>query len=232
VADDGALQPAWLLQARPYGDTSLLVECFTRDRGRIGAIARGARGPRSRSRSALQPFTPLLVGLAGRGELHTLSRVEAEASLPLSGERVFYGWYVNELLLKLTLREDPHPELFPVLSRTYLALAGEAAETALRQFEYALLESLGFGLDWPSPAATPMRYDWAPQAGLHARMQGPYAGTTLAALREGAPLEAAAVREARQLFKRMLQHALGGRPLQTPQLLREMRQRGGSLEQG
>lgn len=232
MADDGHLQPAWLLQARPYGDTSLLVECFTRGRGRIGAIARGARGPRSRSRSALQPFTPLLVGLGGRGELHTLSRVEAEASLPLDGERVFYGWYVNELLLKLTLREDPHPELFGVLSSTYAALAGEAAETALRQFERALLESLGFGLDWPSPAATPTRYDWAPQTGLHPRAQGPYAATTLAALRAGAPLEGAAAREARQLFKRMLQHALGGRPLQTPQLLREMRQRGGSLEQG
>lgn len=230
--DADVLQPAWLLQARPYGDTSLLVECFTRDRGRVGAIARGARGPRSRSRSALQPFTPLLIGLAGRGELHSLRRVEAEASLPLTGERVFYGWYVNELLLKLTLREDPHPALFAAIARTYLALGTDGAETALRQFECELLEALGFGLDWPASPDEAARYDWTPQQGLWPAASGAYAGATLLALREGRALTGIAAREARQLLKALLQHALGGRRLATPRLLREMRQRGAAPERG
>lgn len=230
--DADALHPAWLLQARPYGDTSLLVECFTRDRGRIGAIARGARGPRSKSRSALQPFTPLLIALSGRGELHTLSRVEAEASLPLAGERVFYGWYVNELLLKLTLRDDPHPELFPAIARTYLALGTEAAEAALRQFECELLQTLGFGLDWPQAPDEATRYDWTPQQGLWPSAAGAFSARTLAALRNGHSLAGAEAREARHLLKHLLQHALGGRRLETPRLLREMRQRGCASERG
>lgn len=230
--DADHLHPAWLLQARPYGDTSLLVECFTRDRGRVGAIARGARGPRSRNRGALQPFTPLLIGLTGRGELHTLSRVEAEASLPLSGERVFYGWYVNELLLKLTLREDPYPQLFPAIAHTYLALGSEGAETALRQFECALLDSLGFGLDWPLASEAGARYDWTPQQGLSRSTTGAYAASTLQRLRDGDPLAGDEAREARHLLQQLLRHALGGRRLETPRLLREMRQRDGARERG
>lgn len=230
--DAGVLSPAWLLQARPYGDTSLLIECFTRDRGRVGAIARGARGPRSRSRSALQPFTPLLIGLTGRGDLRTLSAVEAEASLPLTGEQVFYGWYVNELLLKLTTRDDPLPSFFPALARTYLALGTPTAETALRRFECDLLETLGFGLDWSEAENPGVRYDWNPQQGLIVSPSGPYAGTTLAALRTAPDLTATEAREARHLLKRRLQHALGGRRLETPRLLREMRQRQGVVERG
>lgn len=217
------LQPAWLLQSRPYGDTSLLAECFTRDFGRVGFIARGVRGPKSRLRGVLQMFTPLWLGFGGRGELRTLTTAEAERPIALVGERVFYGWYVNELVLKLLHRDDPHPELMPQLGQTFAALQGDHAERALRQFELALLDLLGFGIAFPDVHAEAQRYRWDVSEGLLADPRGPYSATTLLALSSDAPLPGAAATEARQLLRTVLRVALAGKRLETPLLLREMR---------
>lgn len=154
------LHRCWLLHARPYRDTSLLLDLFTEDEGRVGAIARGVRavgqGKRGGKRSLLQPFVPLQVSLSGRGDLRTLGQTEAlGAGVPLSGERLLSALYVNELLVRLLPVHEKEVEVFGDYSRLLLALAGSAAlEPLLRNFELQLLDVLGYGLQLTHDVAT------------------------------------------------------------------------------
>lgn len=151
-----ALQPAFVLHRRPYRETSLIVDLFTPDHGRIAAVARGIRKIRSRSAAFLQPFMPLLVSWYGRGELLTLSQVEANGFLrALTGKNLRCGFYLNELLMRLLPKHDPHARLFTVYQQTLEALQRAAcadnaevvaAEKALRLFEKNLLVEIGYGL--------------------------------------------------------------------------------------
>ena len=142
-------QSAYILHGRPYRETSLLLECFTREHGRIGLVARGVRKERSRvPRALLQPLTPVSVGWSGSGELATLTAVEARAeSATLIGEALLCGLYLNELVLRMTMRMDPQAELFDCYERTLDRLAGgESNGWTLRLFERDLLIHLGYGL--------------------------------------------------------------------------------------
>ena len=107
------LQSSFVLHRRPYRDTSLLLEVFSQEYGRLGLVARGAVSPRSRWKGLLQPFAPLLLSWSGAGELATLTAAEeAGCPIPLPPHRVLAGLYINELLLRLLPRLDPHPGLF------------------------------------------------------------------------------------------------------------------------
>ncbi|MBU0600850.1 MAG: DNA repair protein RecO [Gammaproteobacteria bacterium] len=145
-------QPAFLLQAHPYRETSLVVDVFSRDYGRIGLVARGAKRPRAALRGVLVEFQPLELGWFGQGELRTLARAEWQRAWPmLAGPRLLLGYYLNELLQRLLAREDAHPALFDLYADTLqkLALAprdDQRHEALLRGFEKALLRELGYGL--------------------------------------------------------------------------------------
>jgi DNA repair protein RecO (recombination protein O) len=105
-----SLQPAYILHSRPYRESSLLLEAMGREHGRIGLVARGARGARSRWKNMLQPFRPLLLSWTQRGELGTLTGADQVASPPaLAGESLFCGLYANELMIRFLQRSDPHP---------------------------------------------------------------------------------------------------------------------------
>jgi DNA repair protein RecO (recombination protein O) len=193
-------------------------------------VARGARGPKAKLRGSLQLFALLEVGLTGRGELKTLTHADLVAPSPsLNAERVLYGWYLNELLLRLLAREDPHPVLFAAYARAIEALIGEEADAALRRFEWTLLHELGFGL-----AALPDHEEghWAWTPGGEWQAASPEHGvatSTLAALtNEAVTMSALQCIEARRLLKPMLEQALGGRPLATSRLMREFRARARS----
>lgn len=141
-------QPAFLLHARPFRETSLITELFTREYGRIGLLARGVRNPKSRKRALVMPFQPLLVGWTGKGELPLLTGIEATGEArELMPEQRYAAFYMNELLLKLLHRHDAHEELFDfyggVLNEIY---QGVAIENALRRFEKQLLSQTGYGL--------------------------------------------------------------------------------------
>ena len=149
------LAEAWVLHSRPFRETSLIVEAFSRQFGRVGLVARGGRRPRSALTLAALPFRPLLLSWSGRGELATLTAAESapgQAPLaPPAGESLLAAMYLNELLLRLTRREDPHPELFGHYSQALGELcSGCALAPALRRFELQLLASLGFGLNLES----------------------------------------------------------------------------------
>lgn len=142
------LQPAWVMHRRPYGDGGLLVELLTVDAGRLGAVARGIhRKSRGGAQGGmLQPFTPLLVSIAGRGELKSLRRVETVAArVPLAQVAVFSGLYLNELVTRLLPRFDPNPRVFAAYGATLDQLTDrQLTESALRHFELLLLAELGY----------------------------------------------------------------------------------------
>lgn len=142
-------QPAYVLHARPYRETSLLLECLTREYGRLGVVARGVRGERARLRRAqLEPFQPLAMGLLLRGEMATLTAIEvAGTPLRLAGDAGLAGLYLNELVVRLTARQDPSPNLFDAYAGTLSRLgAGDSLSWSLRRFERDLLEAIGYGL--------------------------------------------------------------------------------------
>lgn len=142
-------QPAYVLHARPYRETSLLLECLTRDHGRLGVVARGVRGERARLRRAqLEPFQPLALDMLLRGEMATLTAVEAIGTpLRLTGDAGLAGLYLNELVVRLTGRQDPFPRLFDAYGQAVTRLSvGEPLAWSLRRFERDLLEMIGYGL--------------------------------------------------------------------------------------
>ncbi|WP_029890846.1 DNA repair protein RecO [Polycyclovorans algicola] len=218
---------AYVLQSRPYRETSALLELFTPEHGRVGAVGRGARAPRSRLRGALQPFALLDIGLTGGGELKTLTHADVEAlPPPLSAERVLYGWYLNELLLKLLARDDPHPLLFSAYVHALEAVSGAAADSALRRFEWRLLQEVGFGLAH-LPEGEGQSWRWTAQ-GVWQRAvaaEGITRATLEALAADEATLDAAQCIAARRLLKPVLDQALGGRKLQSSVLMRQFRTR-------
>ena len=143
------LTPGYLLHHRPWRDTSRILEVYTREHGRMTLFARGVRGPTAKLAAVLQPFQPLLLSFSGRGEAPALTGAErAHECAALPAPCLLAAFYLNELLLKLTTRHDPLPELFDHYHATLGQLRGGAPlEPALRLFEKRLLEVLGYGLD-------------------------------------------------------------------------------------
>ncbi|MDR3415344.1 MAG: DNA repair protein RecO [Nevskia sp.] len=219
-------EPAYLLTQRSYRETSRLLETFTRGHGRVGLVARGASAARSKVRGVLQPFSPLLLSWTESGELGTLTAVEsAGPAVALTGERVFHGWYLNELLLRLTERHDPHPALFDDYAVALAELPGTGGEAALRVFEKRLLAHLGYALPLSAEVDPQERYGFDPEQGPHPLSAGAagYAGASLIALQRERLDTREALLDARKLLQAALRRHLGGRELETPRLLRSMR---------
>ena len=139
---------AFILHSYPYRETSLLLEVFARAFGRVSMVARAARSPRSPLRGVLLAFQPLALSWFGKGEVRTLARAEwIGGTLRLQGEALMCGFYLNELLLRLLPREDPHDALLGCYrdALQQLASRGDSAPV-LRSFERALLKELGYAV--------------------------------------------------------------------------------------
>ncbi|HET7651133.1 MAG TPA: DNA repair protein RecO [Gammaproteobacteria bacterium] len=229
------LAPAFLLHQHPWRESSRILEVFSRDHGRVGLVARGIRRPGSPFRAVLAPFRPLLLSWNLRGELGTLTQVEvAGTGSPLSGDSLMGGFYLNELLLLLTARHDPQPELYDRYAATLLIIAdSNSLESGLRLFELHLLQAIGYGLNLERDAASgePIRadanYRFEPERGL-VSVPGDAAtglvvhGTTVAAMLKGELNDPGSLREARKLMRAALDVQLGGRRLKTRDVLREL----------
>src|SRR5438477_5653503 len=139
-------EPGYVLHTYPYKETSLIVEAFTRRFGRVSLLARGARRPRSAMRGVLLAFHPLRLGWSGSAELSNLITAEWGGALqPLAGRGLMCGFYLNELILRLLPREDPHEALFDAYSEALARLSGgEPFPTVLRSFEKRLLAQPGY----------------------------------------------------------------------------------------
>jgi DNA repair protein RecO (recombination protein O) len=230
-------QAGFVLHAYPYRETSLIVEAFTADYGRVALVARGARRPRSELRGILQAFQPLSLSWSGVGELKTLARAEWRGGLPLvGGSALLCGFYLNELLLKLMAREDPHPRLYADYEHSLARLAsGEDQAPVLRHFELRLLAELGYALplthdvDTGAAIDPDARYYYAFDRGPRLTAAEPgrryplVRGATLLAL---ATLDFAAVdsaAEAKRLMREVLDHVLDRRAVFSRRVVRDLR---------
>lgn len=143
---------AYMLHASAWRETSLIVQMFSREHGNVAMVAKGAKRPYSALRPVLAAFQPLRVSWSGGGEVKTLTRAELTGIRPLAGRSLMSAWYMNELLLRLLPREDPHPGLYEAYDAALLALEGGGrAASALRRFEWTLLEETGYGMGGEPP---------------------------------------------------------------------------------
>ncbi len=224
-------QPAYVLHARPWRETSLLLECLTRDHGRIGLVARGVRGARSRGggRAALEPFRLLALDFLLRGELGTLTAVEVGMLLPLTGDALLAGLYLNELTVRLSGRQDPHPALFAAYGEALVRLsAGAALGWTLRRFERDLLGVLGYApqlqceTDGGVPVLPEAAYVYLPEHGpqrWHGQPGVRVSGVALLALAADREPDAAAQAELRRLLRSLISTVLGGAELRSRRVL-------------
>jgi DNA repair protein RecO (recombination protein O) len=230
-------QPAWVLHSLPWRETSLIVEIFAREHGRLALVAKGARRPMSELRGVLMAFQPLLLDWTGGGEVRTLTRGEWRGGQALlTGRALLCAYYLNELLLKLTAREDPHPALFDAYEAALAALGRDAKlSPLLRRFELTLLRELGYGVmldaDADGQAFQPdVFYLYRIESGPRACAEDVpetadgvrLDGQTLIDLAAGDFERARSLSEAGRLLRALINHHLGGQPLQSRRVLREL----------
>ncbi|KUJ84370.1 DNA repair protein RecO [Microbulbifer flavimaris] len=239
-------QPAYILHSRPFRDSSLILELLTPGQGRIGCVARGARRDKQRRQQSLQPFSPLLVTLMGRGDLKTLGPVESAGSAYwLRGRAVYGGLYVNELLMRLLPVGESQYQVFAAyqnLLRELNALAGEEADellAPLRRFELALLAEMGNcpSLDYCAATQGPLEptavYRLERETGfvpVHrhdgaAARADEFSGRELLELHralQGGELASGLLTAARRLSSLLLAPLLGEKPLQSRELFKQV----------
>jgi len=232
-------ETGFVLHAYPYRETSLIVDVFTRTRGRVSLVARGARRPRSALRGVLMAFRPLtLCWVAPRSagvEVGTLSRAEWVGGIPgLQGEGLVCGFYLNELLIKLLARDDAHEGLFDGYAQAIAALAQREASPAplLRAFEMLLLRETGYApclgscADTGRPIEAGMRYRYLPEIGPVAAENSPAEvgspvvdGKTLRDIERGDYSDGQTLIQSKLLMRQILNHHLGGQILHTRQMM-------------
>ncbi|PWF43126.1 DNA repair protein RecO [Massilia glaciei] len=229
-------QPGFVLHSFPYKETSLVVDMFTRDHGRVGLVAKGAKRPFSKLRGVLQTFQPLSASWSGKSELRTL--IDAEwvgGMLPLERTALLCGFYLNELLVKLIARDDPHPVLFDQYVATLNELAhDEPAPIVLRKFERALLRETGVAADLGRCTGTReavragAQYVVDPERGPRPARVGDVwpavAGKTLLDMERGDYADPATQTQSKHLMRFLLAHHLNGAPLNTRQILIDLMQ--------
>lgn len=227
-------QPAFVLHTYPYRETSLIVEVFSQHHGRLPLMARGARRPKSAVRGLLLSFQPLALSWFGKGELRTLHSAEWQSGQPLlQGTALICGFYLNELLLKLLHRDDPHEQLFLYYQETLQELARRSDYAAvLRRFELNLLKELGYALmlehDAESGVAIepdaiyryvfergPMRQKTG-QNGVELR------GKTLLDMAADDYIDPVTLQQSKALMRAMINHYLGEESLHTRQILKDL----------
>jgi DNA repair protein RecO (recombination protein O) len=235
-----ALQPAFLLHHRDYSDSSRIVELFTREHGRISLFAKGAKRPKSPFRPLLQPFMPLLVSWSGSIDGGQLTGAElAGEAVSVPAQRLMSGFYLNELLLRLTPRGEPVQDVFDVSALTLETLRSNGPEqAALRSFEKELLGQLGYGLDLArdaesgEPLSADRYYHFIPGVGLRVAEQpggatDPFRGSELIDLGLGRLETAETLRAAKRLLRSALEHCLEGRGLHSREVMRALRRMEG-----
>jgi DNA repair protein RecO (recombination protein O) len=227
-------QPAFVLHAQAYRETSLLVEVFSREHGRTGLIARGVRGARGQPlRAALQPLQPLLLDWAGRGELSRLVSAEAAgAAFAPQGDALLAAFYLNELMVRLLPRNEAMPSLFWRYAQALGALhEGGDWIWQLRRFERDLLAELGYALQLDREAGgeraidPDAHYRYDPEQGplrlLRAENASVTGASLLALALDDAP-SPEVLRDLRLMMRRVLSHQLGGRELKSWRVLADL----------
>ena len=227
-----SLEVSYILHSRAYRDSSLLIDIFSREHGRVTAVAKGAKQAKSKFNGILQPFSLLLLSWSGRDDLMTLTGAESERpALNLKGQPLISGFYVNELLTRLLQRHDPHHDLFDVYHETLCMLEkGGHDEPVLRRFEYCLLKETGYGLILDHDIETgeviqrDAQYCYHIERGPvkvmgYASQQGlVIEGATLLAIQDEVLEDPRHLKQAKQLMRAVIAYQLGDKPLRSREL--------------
>ncbi len=235
-------EPAYVLHRYDWSESSLILEVFTRGHGRVALVAKGAKRPSSSFRPVLLPLQMLHVAYGGDAEIRTLKSAEWQGGHVMpTGDALLSGYYLNELLLTLLARDDPHPVLFDVYAAVVRVLAsehGEALQATLRTFELLLLREIGVlpQLDQQTMTLDALDADTlyclVPEGGLrlaHAsdrgRMRGAQWNALQAALQDGAPFTttlracASGAAELKPMLRALLHYHCGVSMLRTRQMM-------------
>ena len=229
-------EPGFLLHSTPYRETSLLVDLYTKNHGRIRCVAKGFRKPNKKGISRpIFPYTEHQFSWQGRGELKTLIQADVtQAPVLLQGVCLFTGLYLNELFYRLLHEQDIHEYLYQQYQNFIGVLCtGEPDEVQLRHLEMTLLEELGYGLvlDAEGQSGAPLEadsyYQYIPEQGLLLAINqrnllvGTYSGRDLINISRGEFSQGSALRTAKQLLRSVIDFYLGGRPLHSRELYRQ-----------
>lgn len=231
-------QPVFVLHTYPFKETSLVVELLTRDFGRIAAVAKGARRPRSAMRGMLQSFQPLLATWSGKAELKTLHGLEwGSGLLLLQGEALMCGFYLNELMLRLLPREDAHENLFAYYQQTLRTLAADNGHAiTLRRFELKMLQEMGYAVplledEHAAVIMADRTYCYIPERGACSAVPGNerqggllLSGKTLMDMAKDDYADPVTQQQSKQLMRLLLAYYLGDKPLHTRQLLIDLQE--------
>ncbi len=238
-------EPAFVLHRYDWSESSLIIELFTRGVGRVAVVAKGAKRPSSNFRPVLLPLQLLHVAFGGDAEIRSLKAAEWMGGQVMpTGDALLSGYYVNELLLRLLARDDPHPALFDAYTATVQVLGSEhteALQPALRAFELLLLREIGLlpVLDLQTGTlaqlAPGQRYALKPEGGLVEatpdEIRGSLPGSQWQALQRAlddpAPFsstvrEVAAAPEIKLQLRALLHYHCGVATLRTRQLMMDL----------
>ena len=237
------LEQGFVLHSYPYKETSLIVEAFTRRHGRVGLLARGARRPRSAMRGVLLAFHPLRLSWSAGAELGTLTSAEwSGGQKALAGIGLMCGFYLNELLLRLLPRDDPHEALFDAYEEALARLSAAASlgrpsvgatqAAVLRGFERRMLAELGYAPVLDRDAANGAaiepgkHYAYEPERGpVEARRSdgdSVISGRTLLDMAADNYENTQTREQARRLMRALIADRLGGQDLHTRAVLAEL----------
>ncbi|MEL6115535.1 MULTISPECIES: DNA repair protein RecO [Photobacterium] len=223
------LQRCFVLHSRHYSETSLILDVFSEESGRITLMAKGARRKRSNLKGALQPFTPLFIKWTGRGSMPVLTHAEPiSIGLPMRSYILYSALYVNEILARVLEVQTPYPALFLDYLNVLRELAqADNPEPALRRFELALLDHLGYGVDFLHcagsglPVDDEMTYNYREQRGFIASMvagQLTFTGRQLKAIAARHFESQDQLRAAKRFTRMALKPYLGSKPLKSREL--------------
>ena len=232
-------EPAFVLHSYPYRETSLVLEVFSRQHGRVALVARGARRARSALRGLLMSFQPLILSWFGKNELRTLHRAEWQGGQPyLQGKALLCGLYINELLLNMMVRDDPHEQLFDYYRHTLQRLVHEVDHAAtLRSFEKYLLQEMGYALqlaqeaDSGEPINPSACYRYVLERGAVPVMSNNsdrrnesegllMLGKSLQDMAADDYRDEVSAQQSKQLMRMLLEHYLAGKKLHTRELIK------------
>lgn len=224
------LHDAYILHSRPYRESSIILDLFTREYGRISVLAKGAKKNKRSQFAVLQPFTPIIVSWVGKGELHTLTNVELNGVFKyLYGTTLLCGYYVNELIMRFLDKEDPYEILYTAYSQVIVNLRLNIdVEPVLRQFECVLFQELGYGLNLILESETGKKVE-STKSYYFDIEQGPVleklsdasmvvSGETLLSLESNNLISKKTLSESKKLMRFIINHHISGKPLKTHQL--------------
>jgi len=231
------LQPAYILHTRPYRDTSLLIDVLSLDYGRVSLVGKGIRNQKNRTRSPLYPFTELLLSWQGKSDLKTLTGSEAHSLPPLlKGNHLYCGFYINELVMRLVPLYDSCPEVYQLYKEYFLSIANnentQDIEPPLRQFEFGLLDAMGYGVDFHQgdgghgELQENAYYRYVPDIGFiqsnSRNQQDVFAGKALLAITHNDYTELDTRRTAKRLVRKALAVHLGNEELKSRELFGQL----------